>query len=55
MDPFETVNIGNTGVQVTRLGLGGAPLAGMAAFDGNYQKYLNQSYGEALEIIQKGL
>lgn len=52
MNPFETVKIGNTGVQVTSLGLGGAPLAGMAAFDGNYQKYLNQSFNDALEIIQ---
>ena len=52
MNPFETVNIGNTGVEVTRLGLGGAPLAGMAAFNDDYEKYLNRSYDEALEIIQ---
>ena len=29
MDPFEKVAIGDTGVEVTRLGLGGAPLGGM--------------------------
>ena len=29
IDPFERVTIGNTGVEVTRLGLGGAPLSGM--------------------------
>ena len=28
MDPFEKVAIGHTGVEVTRLGLGGAPLGG---------------------------
>ena len=55
MNPFEKVSIGNTGVEVTRLGLGGAPLAGMAEFymygDG-YENYLNRSFAEALEIIQ---
>lgn len=29
MDPFAKVMIGNTGVEVTRLGLGGAHLGGM--------------------------
>ena len=52
MNPFEKVSIGETGVEVTRLGLGGAPLAGMAAFDEDYENYLNRSFTEALEIIQ---
>ncbi len=52
MNPFEKVSIGETGVEVTRLGLGGAPLAGMAAFDEDYENYLNRSFAEALEIIQ---
>lgn len=34
MDPFERIAIGNTGVEVTRLGLGGAPLSGMEVADG---------------------
>ena len=33
MNPFEKVDIGQTGVQVTRLGLGGAPLSGILARD----------------------
>ena len=50
MDPFEKVEIGNTGVSVTRLGLGGAPLGGMVLADGIYQ---GCGYGEALEIIRR--
>ena len=36
MDPFERIAIGNTGVEVTRLGLGGAPLSGMEVADGPF-------------------
>ena len=37
MDPFEKVAIGDTGVEVTRLGLGGAPLGGMILADGIFE------------------
>ena len=37
MNPFESVAIGDTGVSVTRLGLGGAALSGMVLADGIYQ------------------
>ncbi len=50
MDPFEKVEIGDTGVSVTRLGLGGAPLGGMVLADGIYQ---GCGYAEALEIIRR--
>lgn len=50
MDPFEKVEIGNTGVSVTRLGLGGAPLGGMVLADGIYQ---GCGYAEALAIIRR--
>ena len=50
MNPFETVEIGNTGVAVTRLGLGGAPLSGMVEADGLYG---GSTYGEALAIIRR--
>lgn len=36
MDPFEKRPIGDTGVRVTALGLGGAPLSGMVLADGLY-------------------
>ena len=36
MDPFEKVQLGNTGVSVPRLGLGTAPLSGMTLGDGLY-------------------
>ena len=36
MDPFEKTAIGQTGVQLTRLGLDGAPLGGMVLADGIY-------------------
>ena len=50
MDPCEKVAIGRTGVQVTRLGLGGAPLSGMVLADGIYQ---GSAYDQSLEIIQR--
>ena len=50
MDPFEKVAIGNTGVEVTRLGLGGAPLGGMVLADGLFQ---GSGYGEALTLIRR--
>ena len=52
MDPFEKVAIGNTGVEVTRLGLGGAPLGGMILADGIFE---GSGYAEALAIIRPGL
>ena len=36
MDPFEKIQLGNTGVTVPRLGLGSAPLSGMSLGDGLY-------------------
>ena len=50
MDPCEKVAIGRTGVQVTRLGLGGAPLSGMVLADGIYQ---GSAYDQSLKIIQR--
>ncbi len=50
MDPFEKVGIGDTGVTVTRLGLGGAPLGGMILADGIYR---GCGYAEALAIIRR--
>ena len=50
MDPFEKVKIGATGVSVTRLGLGGAPLGEMVLADGIYR---GCGYAEALEIIRR--
>ena len=50
MDPFEQVEIGATGVEVTRLGLGGAPLGGMVLADGIYR---GCGYEEALGIIRR--
>lgn len=50
MDPFAKVAIGNTGVAVTRLGLGGAPLGGMVLADGIFT---GSSYDEALAIIRR--
>ena len=50
MDPFEKVAIGNTGVEVTRLGLGGAPLGGMILADGIFE---GSGYDEALAIIRR--
>lgn len=50
MDPFAKVAIGNTGVEVTRLGLGGAPLGGMVLADGIF---VGSGYDEALAIIRR--
>ena len=50
MNPFEKVEIGGTGVTVTRLGLGGAPLGGMVLADGIYR---GCGYAEALAIIRR--
>ena len=50
MDPFEKVAIGNAGVEVTRLGLGGAGLGGMILADGIFQ---GSGYEEALAVIRR--
>jgi D-threo-aldose 1-dehydrogenase len=50
MNPFESVEIGRTGVQVTRLGLGGAPLSGMTLADGIYR---GSSFETGVSIIRK--
>ena len=50
MNPFEFVDIGNTDVEVTRLGLGGAPLSGMVLADGMFG---GTEYGDAVSIIKK--
>ena len=50
MDPFEKVAIGTTGVKVTRLGLGGAPLGGMVLAEGIFQ---GSDYDEALTVIRR--
>src|SRR6266508_1318271 len=43
MNPFETVTLGRTGVHVTRLGLGGGPLAGL------FQEVAETDAAEAIE------
>ena len=50
MNPFQQVDIGRTGVQVTSLGLGGGPLSGMTLAEGIYS---GSSFGTALNIIRK--
>ena len=50
MNPWEKVEIGDTGVEVTRLGLGGAPLGGMILADGIFQ---GSGYEEALAVIRR--
>ena len=50
MDPFEKVKIGNTGVEVPRLGLGTAPLSGMVLGDGLYG---GTAHEEAVSIIDR--
>ena len=52
MDPLEKAAIGNQGVEVTRLGLGGAPLSGMVLGDGLYG---GTASDEAGRIIQRAL
>lgn len=48
MDPFETKAIGNTGIRVTALGLGGATLSGMALSE---ELFFGVGYNQAIEII----
>ncbi|MCZ6539646.1 MAG: aldo/keto reductase, partial [Chloroflexi bacterium] len=50
MDPFEKVKIGNTGVEVPRLGLGTAPLSGMVLGEGLYG---GTAHEEAVRIIDR--
>ena len=50
MDPFKKVKIGKTGVEVTRLGLGTAPLGGMVLGDGLYG---GTAHEEAVRIIDR--
>jgi D-threo-aldose 1-dehydrogenase len=50
MDPFQKVQLGNTGVAVPRLGLGTAPLSGMVLGDGLYG---GTAHNEAVKIIDR--
>ena len=50
MNPFEKVTIGDTGVEVPRLGLGTAPLSGMVLGDGLYG---GTAHEEAVRIIDR--
>ena len=50
MNPFEKVAIGDTGVEVPRLGLGTAPLSGMVLGDGLYGGTARE---EAVSIIDR--
>ena len=50
MDPFERIPIGDTGVTVTRLGLGSAPLGGNKAADGLYGGAV---FDESLRIVNR--
>lgn len=50
MDPFGKIAIGDTGVEVPRLGLGTAPLSGMVLGDGLYGGTANE---EAVRIIDR--
>ena len=50
MDPFVLHQIGNTGVSVTALGLGGAPLSGMVLADGIFG---GTTSADALLIIRR--
>ena len=52
MNPLEKVAIGNQGVEVTRLGLGGAPLSGMVLGDGLYG---GTASDEAGRIVRRAL
>lgn len=49
MDPFEIRNISSTSVDITALGLGGAPISGMIHAGGLYG---GTDYNEALRIIK---
>ena len=50
MDPFARIAIGNTGVTVTPLGLGGAPLSGMEVADGRFG---GSPFQEAVALIKR--
>ena len=50
MNPFESIALGNTGVEVTRMGLGGAAVSGMVLGDGLYR---GSGYEEALRVIRR--
>ena len=50
MNPFEKIAIGDTGVEVPRLGLGTAPLSGMVLGDGLYG---GTAHEEAVRIIDQ--
>ena len=50
VDPFEWVPIGQSGVEVTRLGLGGAPLSGMVLADGLFG---GVEHDEAIAIVER--
>ena len=50
MNPFERVPIGDTGVTVTRLGLGSAPLGGNTVADGLYGGAV---FDESLRIVDR--
>ncbi len=52
MNPLEKVAIGKQGVEVTRLGLGGAPLSGMVLGDGLFGGTVHD---EAVRIIRRAL
>ncbi|MFW6195582.1 MAG: aldo/keto reductase [Chloroflexota bacterium] len=51
MDPFERVSIGRTGLAVTRLGLGGAPIGGQDMGGGLYP---GATYEDAVATIRRG-
>ena len=50
MDPFQKVQLGDTGVAVPRLGLGTAPLSGMVLGDGLYG---GTAHDEAISVINR--
>jgi len=50
MNPTDRVEIGKTGVEVTRLGLGGGPLSGMVVAEGIYG---GTGYQQAVSIIRR--
>ena len=50
MDPFQKIQLGNTGIAVARLGLGTAPLSGMVLGDGLYG---GTAHDEAVKVIDR--